>query len=100
MEVSAGLPPAISQGTPEPGSAATGFDPRELVREQELPAPVQQGQAAPFALRPVLGLGLAGPGRVVPRQIPLGLRDQRVDLGQTLTPGRLPALDRDQPDPA
>jgi hypothetical protein len=39
------------RGTPEPGSVATtGLDRRELVREQELPAPVQQGQAALLAL--------------------------------------------------
>ena len=37
-------------GTPEPGSAATGCDHRELIGQQELPAPVQQGQAASLAL--------------------------------------------------
>jgi hypothetical protein len=61
---------------------ATGFDPRELVREQELPASVQQGQAALLVLQPVSGLTFAGPGRVVPLQVLLGLRDQGVDLDQ------------------
>jgi hypothetical protein len=43
--------PCRPRGTPEPGSVATtGLDRRELVREQELPAPVQQGQAALLAL--------------------------------------------------
>jgi hypothetical protein len=59
---------------------ATGFDPRELVREQELPAPVQQGQTALLVRQLVSGLGFAGPGRVVLLQVPLGLRDQRIDL--------------------
>ncbi len=80
---------------------ATGLERRELVREQELPAPVQQGQAAPFAPKRVPGPGLAGPGRVVPRQVPLGLRDQRFDLDQSasavgwrqrLEHGRLPLI--------
>ncbi len=46
---------------------AVGFDRRELVREQEVPAPVQQRQAAPLASRPV----------------PLGPRDQRFDLDES-----------------
>ena len=42
---------------------------------------LKASQAALFASQPVSRLGLAGPGRV-PRQAPLGLRDQRLDLGQ------------------
>src|SRR3954453_19777561 len=74
--------PCRPRGAPEPGSvAATGLDRRELVREQELPAPMQQGQAALFASQPVPRLGLAGLDWL-PRPAPLGLCDQCFDLGQ------------------
>src|SRR3954447_14295590 len=46
---------------------------RELAREQEVPAPAQQLQAAPLPPRPVPRHGLAGPRRgVVARHVPLG----------------------------
>jgi hypothetical protein len=67
---------------PEPGSVASGFDPRELVREQELSASAQQSQAALLVRQLVSDLGFAGLGRVLSLDVPLGLRDQRVDLDQ------------------